>query len=230
MVKFVVFVAGLVQGCGVSGGLSQLAIDSCVWHIHNELVVPDEARIRARADDIDMVMRHIQSLIKVQLIFAWAEKLALLKLKIRKCIGVPLIEKPHRGTLLCIRPWLVEHLPIWEDFTIAWCAKYLGVVLELKARALQWSGPIRTWRSRMGALARSGMGSSAGCRLYLTRALPCLEYEAQVFSLPKQFVKQEYLLLHKAIHLRQTAPPRIVLFNFDLLGGPVNHSISARGC
>ena len=79
---------------------------------------------RACAGDIGGALRDIQSFLVLYQIFMKAELLALLKLKPKKCVLIPLVELDFKYVFHRVRAWLCENLPMCLSFVIALSGKY----------------------------------------------------------------------------------------------------------
>ena len=84
--------AGVLQGCPLSGMLFAIVMDPFLVKLDAELCRPQLGTVRACADDVGAALRHLSSLRIAKCTFDAAREVANLCLKPTKCVLVPVGE------------------------------------------------------------------------------------------------------------------------------------------
>ena len=113
--------AGVLQGCPASGSLFVIAINLCLNAINAAMGKLDICR--AFADDIVNVVETIWTLPKIAKVFEVVYNASNLRLKIKKCVLIPLGGPPTQALFERVKMFLATHLPQWSDVRIASCGE-----------------------------------------------------------------------------------------------------------
>jgi len=84
------------------------------------------AVLRACADDIGVALSSWRLLLRLEVSFALVARLANLKLKVVKCVLIPVAQENFERLSSRLSDWLARFLPQWSVFQIVLAAKYLG--------------------------------------------------------------------------------------------------------
>lgn len=118
--------SGVLQGCPLSGSIPALAVEPLLNMFLTRFVEPALGHVLACADDVGAVVKRLEDISVLVVVFELAEKVAGLTLKPSKCILVP-IHAPFSCHLVSLfRDVLVWQAPAWAGFQINPCAKYLA--------------------------------------------------------------------------------------------------------
>ena len=212
--------SGVLQGCPLSGSLFVIASDPFLNMMTATIEAKNRGIIRACADDIGAVLRKLSHLCFLAPIFSCAQRVAGLTLKPNKCFLVPLHSSCSLHATSVARDALVKHVPLWRNFFISFCAKYLGVYLGPNAKDMQWHEQHDKWCERSSKIASLGASFFESCSLYNTRSITTLSYVAQVFPAPSFLLRREVPLLNKIFKLPGQAWRRSDYCNSSQVGGP----------
>ena len=129
-------ISGIIQGCTGSGCLFTWALDPHLFRIDSDIGPRGESR--ACADDIALAAGCLEMLKPMATAYKEIEKLTLLEIKAKKCVLIPCRERVSEALTRRWKKWLHENTPLWQEFRIPDCGKYLGVVLGPGAKDAQW--------------------------------------------------------------------------------------------
>ena len=204
--------AGVLQGCPLSGFLFALALDPFLTWMVIVVEIPDLGRIRVCADDVGSSLRKLSVLLALRPVFAAIRAAAGPSLKPRKCVIVP-TDSPFSAELASrIKAWLKESIPQWADFRIEPSARYLGFYLGPQSADKQWDAPLDKFSSRALLAADAHTATSISSFRFNARAAPVLGYLAQLVPLPRSFRALEKRLLYKLLHMPYKALGYDMLF------------------
>ena len=133
-----------------------------------------------------------------------------LHLKIVKCVLVPIFA-PYT---LHIREQVLLRLraliPDWAFFQVVALGKYIGYKLGPCLCQESWEEPIAKWSTRTDQIAGSQASPAVSTYMYNTKALPCLQYVAQLALPPPSIKKKENAVANKLWH----SPPDTITQDF----------------
>lgn len=204
------FFSGVLQGCPLSGTLWALSR----W-LQGLLQVPVPGMLRACADDLGLVLHHIQQLHAVDKVFSLAGKVANLKLAPPKCKLIPLIRMLDPELKEFLASWLKENVPNFQDFSIVAQGLYLGFMLGPGASA-SYGVAVDKYQTRMVLLGRAASHAAVQVLNHNQRVASVLSYLAQREKLPPDAPKMQVRAHNAALHLpplhnrygRKHLPPR----------------------
>jgi len=173
--------AGIRQGCPLSPVLFALIIDIVLRRIQR--LIPT-AVVKAFADDIAIVLDDVgNALHTLGGIYADLAKFSGLVLNIPKCVLVPLWVSDAAQ----ISRELVTSFSQWANISVAYHAKYLGVLVGPTSVDTFWDHAIKKYLDRAKQWGKLGLGlqfAAVACKTYV---LPTLGFLAQ-FKRPSQKV------------------------------------------
>jgi len=211
-------VAGVLQGCPLSGSLFVIAIDPLLFLFSRFIVDPFKGRVAACADDIGVVLQELSYLPILQRLFGQFKEVAGLSLKPIKCVLVPL-------SIICkdcnknrIIKWLSIHASGWEFFTIESSAKYLGFFLGPNASEKQWAGPIAKFKERTHEIWQRDLPPPLSAARFNSRAVSVLGYIAQLVP-PPSFSSSELAAGLKVLGFATNSLNTGAVFSLDKWGG-----------
>ena len=175
---------GVLQGCPLSAALFNFAIDPLLWMFEQLLVQPLLATIKACADDIAAALGKLSSLVHMYKLFTIYHRVSGLVLQPSKCIIILDSVSATASNICIVREWLRANIPSWADFQITDAAKYLGVYLGPKAALHNWKAPLAKFHAVCSHIASSGESAAANLMQYNKKAIPVLQYPAQIFPPP----------------------------------------------
>ena len=192
---------GVLQGCPLSAALFNFAIDPLLWMFEQLLVQPLLATIKACADDIAAALGKLSSLVHMYKLFTIYHRVSGLVLQPSKCIIILDSVSATASNICIVREWLRANIPSWADFQITDAAKYLGVYLGPKAALHNWKAPLAKFHAVCSHIASSGESAAANLMQYNKKAIPVLQYPAQIFPPPPTIKQIEIAALNKVMHL-----------------------------
>lgn len=130
-----------------------------------------------RADEVAALLRSLALILRLAPALKAAEQAARLRLKVAKCVMVPMMPAPQPEDLEHCRVALCDVAREWENFAVRALGKYLGAcgeVVELRRNACERfarhisdeAGPLEVQRSVFPMRAQR-------CPLYRVRVGPC---------------------------------------------------------
>ena len=204
---------GVLQGCPLSGTLFVFCVNVVLKML--DVAVGPGGSLRAFADDIAIVVKHIGHMKEVHAAFESFGRGTNLKLKPKKCVCVPLGAPWSDAREEVVRRLLTESAPSWSAFLIKPRAKYLGFWVGLLTKHQVWSEAANKWVSRALDLAHAGIAPSLAIREYNSRAVSCLGYLAQLKEPPEDMLKIERRVIDKIFHLMAQGLPPNMCFNLN---------------
>ena len=142
------------------------------------------AVLGACADDLGAAIFSLRLLIPLSMRFKLIERLFGLKINANKCALTPVARPLTPKLAASISAWLAEHIPQWASTTISSSLKYLGFHLGSAAAFQLWLAPVRKWRHRTLAIARSRASPLIAALTYNQRSITTLGYVAQLSPPP----------------------------------------------
>ena len=218
--------AGILQGCGLSGSLFALSFDPFLSAIEQSIDNRNFGQTRACADDVGSALKALGHLKRIAIVFGWAAECASLCLNLLKTILVPLGAPCTPTVIDAIRNWLQLNLPQWTQVKIQDQAKYLGFILGPKAGESSWHAPFAKFKDRVSAIALATKGPTINLHTYNSLAVPVLSYICQLLPPTNSMLEFELHAFHKILHMAYTFK-RSQMFNLPSLGGPAIRSIGA---
>ena len=149
--------------------------------------------------------------------------------KPKKCVLIPTRASCTPHLVECIRSWLVSHVPAWANFKISSKGKYLGFMLGPGADESQWAPVIAKYVERASLIASAHTAACVTAFRYNSRAIPLLNYLAQLLPLPVWFWKLEKLTLHRLLHVPFNSFTLDAMLNLAGVCGPGFLSAAAAG-
>ena len=192
---------GVLQGCPLSAALFNFAIDPLLWMFDQWLVQPLHATIKACADDIAAAMGKLASLVNMYKLFSIYRKVSGLVLQPSKCIIILDSVAATPINISIVKAWLKTNIPKWADFQITGAAKYLGVFLGPRAAQHNWKAPLAKFQAVCSHIATSGESAASNLIQYNQKAIPVMQYPAQLFQPPPTIKHIEIAALNKVLHL-----------------------------
>jgi len=113
--------------------------------------------------------------------------------------------------------WLDRFLLAWCGLETAPCLLYLDTSLGPAVGDKQWEAPIAKYMKRSCQTAARAGSPFLSVHLYVTRAVPCLGYVAQLLRLPL-FAETEKRMITKILRFPLTALSLAGLFNLHAWG------------
>jgi len=182
---------------------------------------------RAFADDIATVIESIRMLPKVAKVFDAIRNASNLRLKIKKCIIIPLGGPRTNKKKQTIKRFLSEHLPQWADVRIQESGEYLGFWIGTSIKEKVWSKPEAKWDTRARNIAAAKLAPSIGVHQYNLRAVTTMGYVAQLHPLPASTVKHEKSTAQRIFHVLNNTFPVPLYFRMKDISGPQPASLQA---
>jgi len=178
---FVVFlfwiVAGVLQGCPMSGTLFVFAIDPLLWSFKVKI---SSAVVRTCADDIGMALKRLDMLALLYKLFHDFKSASNLTLKPPKTIIIHTVTKNSNWNNDWIKRWLRRFIPQWQYMIIKDSSKYLGFHLGPRAGANQWTEAISKFAERVIDLRNLDLPLRLAVNRYNYKILPVLGYIGQL--------------------------------------------------
>ena len=142
-----------------------------------------------------------------------------------KCVIVPL--KPFSAECAAdVKDWLARKLSEWSSFKIQPTAKYLGFWLGPSVTFDSWIDPLKKWRCRGVGIAAKQASPIVTAHQYNSRAVPCLQYVAQLIPLPCNTRKLEACTINSVLHLPPSSLSLGAAVRLCEFGGPKIASIN----
>jgi len=211
--------AGVLQGCPLSGSLFVIAIDPLLFLFSKFIIDPMKGRVAACADDVGVVLNELSSLPILQHLFSSFEEVAGLCLKPIKCVLVPLSVTCNEENRSRIIRWLSVHASGWEFFKIVSSAKYLGFFLGPSAAEKQWASPIAKFKERTDEIWQRNLPAPLSAARFNSRAVSVLGYIAQLVPPPPKFNSSESAAGAKILGFATNSLSTGALFSLDRWGG-----------
>ena len=196
-----IFGCGVLQGCPLSGALYVVGTDAALRALDSRLRALGLGLVRAAADDIGAALNDIRGLGVMRPIFIILVRAARLSLKPLKCVLVPLATKCTPHTRKIIRQWLVSHCPSWVHFEIKGSARYLGFILgpEAGESCWGWDLPLIKFKGRTSTIAASAAPAVLTTAMFNQRAVPVLQFVAQLCPPPWSLRRAETWACNKVL-------------------------------
>ena len=183
--------AGILQGCGLSGSLFALAFDPFLVVLEESIDSRKVGQTRTCADDVGSVSKALGHLKRIAIVFGWASECASLNLNLSKTILIPLGATCNASLIKAIRDWLELHLPSWAQIIIQAKAKYLGFLLGPEAGLFSWKNAFCKHKQRVNSIASSSRGASISLQSYDSQAVPVLSHICQLLPPSAEMLELE---------------------------------------
>jgi hypothetical protein len=206
--------AGIKQGCPLSGTLFALALDPFIRKLC--LTIPKHlGMVTAFADDIAIVALNLfMTLRALAPVFALFQAASCLKVNPGKTVVIPL----WRNGCFETRRWLPDCLPVWSAFKVALCGRFLGYMIGPAAADTRFDLTLDKYWQR-GMMARAAGGGFFGNLLhYHIFGVSVLGYLFQLAEPPKQAYALERRILQYLTHGPWQALPNEGLLALTDLG------------
>ena len=157
--------------------------------------------LRACADDLGLVLRHLRTLRALVRLFSGFERASGLALKISKCVLVPLARQPWAALAADVQRWLCTEVPAWSAFCVSRAAKYLGAHIGPGAHTVLWTSQMQKFLRSVDVLRDASTPISMTALLYNTVTVQRLAFLCQFSELPDAILRAERHLLGRILHL-----------------------------
>ena len=177
--------SGVRQGCPLSPVLFALALDPFLHLLKTEL--PNDAVIRAYADDMAVVLQDIRQIPLVAKAFTVLHRASALQVNIAKTVLVPLYPTTREQLKNDISKTQ------WSDVKISLgCDKYLGYLVGPMANAeMNFAASMHKFRERTAQwLSMRQVGSFFQCSGFNMFAMSVLSFPAQLYCIPDNFLEE----------------------------------------
>jgi endonuclease/exonuclease/phosphatase family metal-dependent hydrolase len=188
--------AGIKQGCPLSGTLFALALDPFIRLMC--LTIPKHlGMVTAFADDIAIVALHLfQSLLALAPVFQVLRAASCLEVNPGKSVVIPLWDLGRFEA----RRWLLDCLPSWGAFKVQLWGRFLGYLIGPEAADERWTLSLDKYWQR-GMTARTAGGGFFGNLLhYQIYGSSVLGYLLQLAEPPGQAFALERRILQYLTH------------------------------
>ncbi|CAK0845248.1 unnamed protein product [Prorocentrum cordatum] len=195
------FEGGSLQGCPLSGFVYAVSTHPFAERMKHTVDLRGLGTTRICADDVGAAILHMSTLREYSATFAFMQFCAGLRLKLKKCVLIPLYAAFSCHVVEVIRDALMAIVPGWVDFGIVKIATYLGYPMGPNVVDDMWGPPVQKWQPRADAIALAKGSATVTIKEYNTKAIPTLLYIAQ-FSLPPRTILQaESAIINKLWHV-----------------------------
>jgi hypothetical protein len=230
---FVVFLfwilAGVLQGCPMSGTLFVFAIDPLLWSFKLKI---SSAVVRTCADDIGMALKRLDTLALLYKLFHDFKSASNLTLKPAKTIIIHTVTKHSNWNNDWIHRWLRRYIPQWQYMIIKDSSKYLGFHLGPRAGANQWNGAISKFAERVIDLKDLDLPLRLAVNRYNYKILPVLGYIGQLALPPPRMCRFELSAILKALKFAGNSMTCETAYTLEGLLGftPTRPSVYLESC
>jgi hypothetical protein len=223
--------SGVLQGCPLSGSLFVICIDPLLYLFQKHIESPGLGSVRACADDIGVSLRSLISCEVIANLFRDFQGLSNLNLKPKKCVMIltSIVASDHNKKV--IKEWLRRYCPLWQEFHLTNCGKYLGFQMGPQAGSVQWVAALSKCKARVLEIKGSSPPLGLLPAQFASRATPVLGYLGQFAQLPVGMKKFELWAAHKALGMTLSLDTEAI-FDLGHFGGAklVRMSNYLRSC
>ena len=222
--------SGVKQGGPLSALLFVIAIDCFLAALASRL--DDGDVLTAFADDIAVVVRDLwRTGPRIADLFETFARISNLRLRPAKCVLIPL----WKCQAASLNRLLIETLPVWRGFKVAFAGKYLGMWIGPDAGDKSWIHCAAKYESRCRYIKNLGLGMWMTIALYNSLAVSVLQFVAQMLAPPRWILQLETRMLNLLAHGPYRWLPTEANFILDAIGLPGHMrtiwctSLAARG-
>lgn len=171
--------------------------------------------VRAYADDIAVVLENLWATAPaIADLFDTYGRISNLRLSGDKCVLVPL----WPGNVSDIRTLLVNRVPAWKNFLVAFTGKYLGFWIGPESGEQAWKQPLLKFKSRCDFVSSLGLGLWYTICFYRMFAVSVLSFVAQCAPPPEDLLDLEEAVLRQLVRgPGKTWVSKKILWNMDTL-------------
>ena len=206
--------SGIKQGNPSASTLFVIIMDPVLRYFMHKMEI-QRPIILSYVDDLMILLKNLfRDIILLQLLLTDMTSATGLRIKISKCVLVPLF----KVDLKTLKRQISAIVPSLSQMRFSWSAKYLGVFIGPEAHHVQWNGAVEEIKLRILHIRGLGFGWSSSARWYKAYVVGSLLHKSQFSGLSKDIIQYEVAGLSKLLAIPCQAIPCSVLHQSSRVG------------